>query len=474
MPHSAPPLHHALSTAISTTRAHGGGCYLGDSAGPRFSPSEHGVLVLGPPRSGKTSSIVTPNVLGADGPVVAISTKPDVFEATYRARLIVGQVSLLDPSGSIDPPPGVRRVGWSPVTSAGKWDRAVLCADAMVNASRGSARRGESAHWNERASALLAPLLHAAAIGGATMSDVVRAINRRDVSDFVAVLSRRDAGIALDVIVGIVETDDRERSGIFSTASSVLAAYRSDGALASTEIAPIDFDELSSGRDTCFVLGTGEQQRAVAPIVAGFVGDLRHGVYARHRTPADRSVLLVLDELANIAPLEELPSLIAEGGSQGIVTLACLQDLSQARARWGPAADGFLSLFGTKVVLPGIGDRQTLEALSLLSGDRDIETVSLSGARRRRARTWTRSTRSERRIPPDLIANGPEGSAIVVSGARLEKITLTPAHRSWPFAPLVGDSMSNGPIASSIGRTERSSRFARSARARTDSRPFIE
>ena len=35
---------------------------------------------------------------------------------------------------------------------------------------------------------------------------------------------------------------------------------------------------------------------------------------------------------------------------------ACLQDLSQTRARWtGVAADGLFSLFGTKVLLPGLG-----------------------------------------------------------------------------------------------------------------------
>jgi hypothetical protein len=36
----------------------------------------------------------------------------------------------------------------------------------------------------------------------------------------------------------------------------------------------------------------------------------------------------------------------------------------RARARWGVAADGFFSLFGTKVVLPGIGDMRTLDAVS--------------------------------------------------------------------------------------------------------------
>ena len=48
--------------------------------------------------------------------------------------------------------------------------------------------------------------------------------------------------------------------------------------------------------------------------------------------------------------------------------LACLQDLSQARGRWGAAADGFFSLSGTKVPLPGIGDIKRLEAVSRPGG----------------------------------------------------------------------------------------------------------
>ncbi len=52
--------------------------------------------------------------------------------------------------------------------------------------------------------------------------------------------------------------------------------------------------------------------------------------------------------------------MVSEGAGQGLLVLACLQDLSQARGRWGPAADGFLSLFGTTVVLQGIADTATL------------------------------------------------------------------------------------------------------------------
>ena len=73
--------------------------------------------------------------------------------------------------------------------------------------------------------------------------------------------------------------------------------------------------------------------------------------------------------------------MISEGGGQGLITLACLQDLSQARRRWPGQADGFPSLFGTTVVLPGIGDVGTLRALSALAGDEEIPTRSVSTGR---------------------------------------------------------------------------------------------
>ncbi len=92
-------------------------------------------------------------------------------------------------------------------------------------------------------------------------------------------------------------------------------------------------------------------------------------------------MLLALDELANIAPLPDLPAMISEGGGQGLVTIACFQDLSQARNRWPALADGFPSLFGTTVVLPGIGDVRTLESLSVLSGEHELVTRSVSRGR---------------------------------------------------------------------------------------------
>lgn len=56
----------------------GPGLYVGVGRGRlAFAPPQHAVLVLGPPRSGKTVGLVIPNVLAAPGAVVSTSTKPD-------------------------------------------------------------------------------------------------------------------------------------------------------------------------------------------------------------------------------------------------------------------------------------------------------------------------------------------------------------------------------------------------------------
>ena len=65
--------------------AAGSPLYLGAGAvGAVLAPPEQAVLVLGPPRSGKTTALVIPNVLAAPGPVVTTSTTPAAMSAAPR------------------------------------------------------------------------------------------------------------------------------------------------------------------------------------------------------------------------------------------------------------------------------------------------------------------------------------------------------------------------------------------------------
>jgi len=427
---------------------------------------EQAVLVLGPPRSGKTSSLVVPNVLAAWGPVLSTSTKPDVLVATARARARRGRCWIYDPSGTVPAPDGLTALRWSPVTGARTWDGALLLARALVGAARPAVGLTEASHWTERAEALLAPLLHAAALAGDDARTLLGWVNRRDARPASERLrdAGRPAGTAADLLAGILATEVRELSGVWSTASGVLAAYRADGALGSAAAPNFDARAFLASGDTVYVCAGSRHQELVAPLVVGLVEDIRAAAFERATSRLSRSLrvrattddgrvpsglwagaepplLLALDEVANIAPLPDLPSLVSEGGGQGVLTLACLQDLSQARQRWGVAAEGFGSLFGATVVLPGIGDVRTLEALSLLCGSEEVWVRSDSRSPwsplgRSRSRTW--STRRQRRLAPDEIARGRPDSGLLVGGSRVPSWSpLTPWWRvpGWTLGP---------------------------------------
>jgi type IV secretion system protein VirD4 len=466
-----------MSGAIKVIReaaAYAGGClYLGaGEGGPVWARSEQAVLVLGPPRSGKTSSLVVPTVLGAPGAVVSTSTKPDVLQITSQARRQDGRCLLYDPSGTVEAPVGVERVRWSPVTGCTGWDDALLVARGLVGSTRLSGGRGDGEtgvdHWTERAQALLAPVLHAAALEEAELGTVLSWIDRRQAAPALGILNREGAGIAGDLLAGIAATDEREQSGIWSTASGVLAAYRSEAALATTVDPDFDPRAFCDSATTLYICATGRHQALVAPLVVGLLTDIRAAAYARAADGGgDRNrdrvggggptpVVLALDEVANIAPVPDLPAMVSEGGSQGVVTLACLQDLSQARGRWGTAAEGFLSLFGTTVVLPGIGDVRTLEALSTLAGEEEVSTRSVNrpvvpgggmaravvdrvlGGRGRSTQdpfpSVTTSTVLRRRLPVDVVARGEPGMALVVNEKNtMGWVGLTPWFENEPW-----------------------------------------
>jgi type IV secretory pathway TraG/TraD family ATPase VirD4 len=191
-----------------------------------------------------------------------------------------------------------------------------------------------------------------------------------------------------------------------------------------------------------YICSPGRRQHQFAPLVVAAIGDIRDATYVRERSGVPSPpTLFALDEVANIAPIPDLPTMVSEGAGQGLLVLACLQDLSQARARWGTAADGFVSLFGTTVVLPGIADAATLRNLSALAGEREVATTTLGhsvGHRGRIRPSSSVSTVRLPRLPVDSIARGAKGRALVVSAERqFGAVTLTPAHACQPWCELL-------------------------------------
>jgi type IV secretion system protein VirD4 len=434
-------------------RRTGGYVYLGSYRGKWVTADpEHAVLVLGPPREGKTSSIIIPTLLAAGGPVLVTSTKPEVMAHTMAVRAKLGTCWLFDPSGSTSCPPGVRRLHWSPVSACATWDRTISLAHDIVTTARPADDSRDGGHWGERAAALLAAFLHAAALDGRGMRDVLTWTLRQDGATPHRILNANGARTASDVLDGIASTAPAERSGIWSTAAGALAVYRSEAALALTDSPNLEPAAFVSGRDTVYVVASSHHQRVAAPMIVALLQEIYTATFAEAGRRAwssarlDPPVLYLLDEVANIAPLPALPSIVSEGGGQGLVVVACLQDLSQARQRWKEHADGFLSLFGTKVLLRGLGDVVTLKAISDLVGDHEVievtdtKQMSFFGAQSgKKSRSYTR--RREPRLPVHNIAQGqPRRALLLRTGSQTywRWVRLTPWFEAQPWRELVG------------------------------------
>lgn len=231
------------------------------------------------------------------------------------------------------------------------------------------------------------------------------------------------------MLAGIERTEERERSSIFSATAGVLAAYNADSVRSAASNPNFDPRRFVGSTDTIYITAPEHKQALCAPLIVGLLEQIRHTVYERARTEqaAWPPMLWALDEMANTAPIHDLPALISQAGGQGLQVMIGLQDLSQARTRWGDAqADGLMSLFQTKLILSGIAETRTLESISIGLGEYDRQTVSQSVgvsepqewlATPTQNETVTYNTQRQRVLTPGEIAKLPPGRGLLLQGA---------------------------------------------------------
>ncbi|MGD9734731.1 MAG: type IV secretory system conjugative DNA transfer family protein [Solirubrobacterales bacterium] len=373
-------------------------------------------LVIGPSQSGKTAGLAIPAILEAAGPVVAVSVKRDLLDHTLAARRAIGDVWIYDPTGAARlGEAGL--VGWDPVASCAEWTDARRMAHNLTSAQGASAGR-DAEFWLQMAQKLLAPLLFAAAgkIDG-SMRDVVGWADsgeQKQVEELLLDLGEPDAHAAF---LATCRREERTLSSVYATTEAVLAPFSDPSVLASTALPQLNPQSLLDGQRTLYVVAPGKDQERLAPLFAGLVEHIVDAAYARaaEGRPCDPSLMLVLDEAANTAPIRNLPQIAATAAGQGIQVVTVFQDLAQARSRYGEAADTILANHRAKLFLSGISDGRTLDYLGRALGDEEVGYESRTRGERGNA-SRTRGTRTQRLAPADAVRGIPPGEAILVYG----------------------------------------------------------
>jgi type IV secretory pathway TraG/TraD family ATPase VirD4 len=409
------------------------GFFLGTSRrSDCFASVEDSMVILGPPRSGKGYNLVIPFILDAPGAVVTTSTRPDNLAATMTARAKRGPVAVFDPQGLARGVTGALR--WSPIRGCESPQTAMLRANALCAGAGAGITDG--GFWIQQTNTVVRCLLQAAALDGRTAVDLYRwSLSAPAASQAVSVLAESPGAAPLwsQALDAVITADQRQRDSVWSIVSTVFGPLADPRVV--TQLTPASGEEFHPAqflRDcgTLYLLGTASGASATANFVSALIEDVvetaRRLAGASVGARMDPPLALILDEAANY-PLPSLGALMSEGGGTGIATVAVLQSLAQARARWGhDSAQAIWDSAIAKVILGGSSNASDLRDIAQLIGERDVQEVSISH-QSGGGRNISESTRQRGILDPSMIRSIKVGHGLLMLRAAAPiMLTLKP------------------------------------------------
>lgn len=399
-----------------------------------FAKSEDYVLAVGVPRVGKGEGFVIPAVLRHKGPAVVTATRHDTYMDTANARGKVGPLHVFDPQGLV---PGAEKLRWNPVKGCEVPQRAILRARGFAGfAGVGPALDGGGAYWEQVAASVIRSYLHAAALDGLGVEQLLDWSRRPAAREPVRILSRHPGaarGWDEDLATS-AEVEPRHRDSIWATVRRAFDCFADPMVLEATRVETDTFDpgRFLDDHGTIYLMGSPGAQHSVAPIVAALVEDIvdtaRHHAARSMTRRLESPLMLMLDECANIAPLGDLPKLVAELGGLGICTAVVLQSVASARTIWGEAGERALrDLANITLVWGGQKDVAFLEEISALAGEHDELVETITETELGSSSSWT--PRRLPVLPVGDIANLAPNLAVVVSAHLRPRISHLPSWR---------------------------------------------
>ena len=284
----------------------------------------------------------TQAVRDAEGPALVVTSNKTVWQDTKDARAKLGPILLYDPTHLCDTP---ARLHWSPTTGCEDKQTAVKRAAALLTPVRPTAKIDQAVA--DTAETLLRSYLHAAAIDGRTIRHVHRWSQGTQIQDAVRILRtnpKAAAGAAGELEAALTSHPERRdiAQELTTRALSSLFTVNIREACTPNRTDALSLDSFANEGGTLYLVGESIEDPRTNPGAMPLLTALASSVVERGRHMAERSsagrldppMTLVLDDVAAVAPLPQLPDLLATGADRGLPTLALLRSREQARARW--------------------------------------------------------------------------------------------------------------------------------------------
>ncbi|MFH8990550.1 type IV secretory system conjugative DNA transfer family protein [Streptomyces sp. NPDC017940] len=278
----------------------------------------------------------------AESAALIVTSDPTLWEETKDARAKLGPVLVYDPSHLCDTP---ARLHWPPTSGCEESATAAHRARSLLAPIRPSAKLDTAVA--DTADTLLRSFLHAAAVDGRNIKHVHRWAQGTQVQDAVRILRthpKASPGAAGELESALTAHPERRDIAQELTARALSALFTVNVRESCTpnRTDALTLDSFIDEGGTLFVVGEAIEDPKTDPGAMPLLTALASSVVEHGRRMAERSssgrldppLALVLDDVAAVAPLPQLPELLATGAERGMPTLALLRSREQGRARW--------------------------------------------------------------------------------------------------------------------------------------------
>jgi type IV secretion system protein VirD4 len=389
-------------------------------------PLEEHLLVMAPPRTYKTAFLADV-ILRYPGPVIATTTKADIYALSAAVRAGLGPVHVFNPQhiGGV-----ASTFRWSPVDGCQDPATAIRRADAFAFAV---AHKGveDGTFWSAKASDYLRGYFHAAAVAGYDLRTVAAWVTGAEPHVPEGILNAIGAR-QWALTLAELRSEAHKTTATVRMVMSRALSFMADPALATCVLpAPgegFDIPAFLADRGTVYLIAEAVSEEApVAPLFAAMATEIHYIAaqlgQASESGRLDPPLLMGLDEVTQICPVP-LPHWLSDSGGKGIQVCAVVHGEAQLTGRWGDhGRQVVLDTSSVKVFLPGITDTTTLQAASTLCGQASWKVRGQDHATRHDVAT------------PDMIRQLPAGFALIIRGgcapvlARLPRAWRNPAYR---------------------------------------------
>ena len=383
-------------------------------------PLEEHLLVMAPPRTYKTAFLADV-ILRYPGPVIATTTKPDIYELTAAVRARFGGVHVFNPQDIGGVP---STFSWSPVEGCEDPATAIRRADAFAfSVSQKGVEDGS--FWSSKASDYLRGYFHAAALARYDLRAVAAWVSGADPDVPERILAAAGAQ-QWAITLSELRSEAQKTTATVRMVMSRALSFMADPDLAASVLpapgAGFHIPAFLREGGTLYMIAEAVSGEApVAPLFAAMASEV-HYVAAQmgQASPSGRldpPLLMGLDEVTQICPVP-LPSWLSDSGGKGIQVCAVVHGEAQLTGRWGDhGRQVVLDTSSVKVFLPGITDTTTLDAVAKLCGQASWKVRGQDHATRHDVAT------------PDMIRQLPAGFALVIRGGCAPVIACLP--RAW-------------------------------------------